>query len=33
MKELVNNIYYNTTKDVESIKLTMCLLVSLLFMV
>lgn len=33
MKELVNNIYYNTTKDVESIKLTMYLLVLLLFVV
>ena len=33
MKELVNNIYYNTTKNEESIKLTMCLLALLLFMV
>ena len=33
MKELVNNIYYNTTKDVESIKHTMCILVLLLFIV
>lgn len=33
MKELVNNIYYNTTKDMESIIYTMCILVLLLFIV